>query len=244
MFLKHCKIAIVVSEEAEDGRNVMFKLDSPLMNFLGKMCDLLILNLLALVCSIPVITAGASITAVYYICYKMVKNEEGYIVRGFFKAFKENFLQSTAIWIIQLLLMFILVMDFRIIVASGMSFPKPLIIAVIAGSMIFYLGMVFALPLQARFENKVKNTIKNSFLMFFSHLPITILLVVISIMPFVLVYFVDRITPVVLLMGFSVVAYCQSFFILKVFKPYEESYLASQENVSETVEESSDNNNN
>ena len=222
----------------------MFKLDSPLMNFLGKMCDLLLLNILALVCSIPIITAGASITSVYYICYKMVKNEEGYIVRGFFKSFKENFIQSTAIWMIQLLLMFVLIVDFRIIVASGLNFPKPLIIAVIACSMIFYLGMVFALPLQARFENKVKNTIKNSFLIFFSHLPITILLVVISIMPFVLVYFVEKITPIVLLMGFSVVVYCQSFFILRVFKPYEESYLASLESESESVEKGSDNSEN
>lgn len=222
----------------------MFKLDSPLMNFLGKVCDLLILNILALICSIPVITAGASITAVYYICYKLIKNEEGYIVRGFFKAFKDNFKQSTLIWLLQLLIMFVLVMDFRIIVASGLNFPKPLVIAVIACSMIFYLGMLFALPLQARFENKVKNTIKNSFLMFFSHLPTTIIMVLISILPFVMMYFVSRITPIVLLMGFSVVAYMQSFFILRVFKPYEEAYLTSHDEKEEYEQEDYDNSNN
>lgn len=217
----------------------MFKLDSPFMNFLGKVCDLLILNILALVCSIPIVTAGASVTAVYYICYKMIKNEEGYIAKGFFKAFKENFRQATAIWLIQCVIFLILVMDFRIIVNSGLHFPKPFVITIIACSIIFLLGMLFALPLQARFENTVKNTIKNSFLMFFSHLPTTLLLVAIAVLPFVMMYFVNRITPLVFLMGFSVVAYLQSYFILKVFKPYEETYLASlakEEKDSEKIE--------
>lgn len=52
----------------------MFKLDSPLMNFLNKVCDVMIINILVLICSIPVFTMGAAITAAYYMCYKMVKN--------------------------------------------------------------------------------------------------------------------------------------------------------------------------
>ena len=66
----------------------MFKLDSPLMNFLSKIADIMILNLLIIICSIPVFTIGAAVSAAYYMAFKMVKNEETYIVRGFFKAFK------------------------------------------------------------------------------------------------------------------------------------------------------------
>ena len=76
----------------------MFKLDSPLMNFLGRVCDIMILNVLLIVFSIPIFTAGAAITAAYSVSYKMVKNEESYIIKGFWKAFKENFKQSTVIW--------------------------------------------------------------------------------------------------------------------------------------------------
>ena len=57
----------------------MFKLDSPLMNFLNKLCDIMILNILVLVFSLPIFTIGAAVTAGYYMSFKMVKNEENYI---------------------------------------------------------------------------------------------------------------------------------------------------------------------
>ena len=69
----------------------MFKLDSPFMNFLNKLCDIMILNIMVLIFSIPIFTIGASVTAGYYISFKMVKNEESYICKGFLKAlFRQN----------------------------------------------------------------------------------------------------------------------------------------------------------
>ena len=66
-------------------------LDSPLMRFLGKMADLMILNLLVIFCSIPIITMGASLTAMHYVALKIVRNEEAYITKDFFKSFKCTF---------------------------------------------------------------------------------------------------------------------------------------------------------
>ncbi|MBO5999901.1 MAG: YesL family protein, partial [Lachnospiraceae bacterium] len=68
----------------------LFSMDSPLMKVLSRVADLLILNLLTVVCCIPVITAGAAFSAMYYVLLKMVRGEEGYIVKQYFKAFKEN----------------------------------------------------------------------------------------------------------------------------------------------------------
>ena len=84
----------------------MFKLDSPFMNFLNKLCDIMILNILVLVFSLPIFTIGAAVTAGYYMSFKMVKNEESYIVKGFWKAFKENFKQSTAVCCLQITALF------------------------------------------------------------------------------------------------------------------------------------------
>ena len=56
---------------------------------MNKVADLCILNIICLVCCIPIVTAGASITAMYYVTLKMVRNEEAYIVRSFFKSFKD-----------------------------------------------------------------------------------------------------------------------------------------------------------
>ena len=67
-----------------------FNLDSPLMKFLSRMTDILWLNILTVVCSIPIVTAGASFTALHYVCLKMVRDEEGYITKDFFKSFKRE----------------------------------------------------------------------------------------------------------------------------------------------------------
>ena len=64
--------------------------DSGIMRVLSKICDIVCLNVLWLVCSLPIITIGASTTALYTVMLKLVKNEEGYIFKGFLHAFKLN----------------------------------------------------------------------------------------------------------------------------------------------------------
>ncbi len=97
----------------------LFNIDSPVMRFLGKVADLMILNLVTLVCCIPIVTIGASLTAMHYVLLKMVRDRECYIVRSFFKSFKANFKQATVIWLIILLVLVIFAADLRIINASG-----------------------------------------------------------------------------------------------------------------------------
>lgn len=121
----------------------MFKLDSPLMNFLSKVADIMILNILIIVCSIPVFTVGAAVSAAYYMTFKMVKNEETYIVRGFFKAFKENFKQATVMWLLVLLIIGILSVDYTIIVYSGIEFSRWIRLAMVTVSMILLMGVVY-----------------------------------------------------------------------------------------------------
>ena len=96
----------------------LFNLDSPLMQALSRVADIMLLNVLTFICCIPIVTAGASFTAMHYMCLKMVRNEETYLVRGFFKSFKENFGQATVIWLIQLVVFFILGYDFFIMYTS------------------------------------------------------------------------------------------------------------------------------
>ena len=199
----------------------MFKLDSPLMNFLGKVCDIMILNVLVIVFSIPIFTACAAITASYSVAYKMVKNEEGHITKGFFKAFKENFKQSTAIWLIFLAVFFILFFDYRIMFYSEVELNELIQYGVIAVTVILAMGFSFVFPLQARFSNTVKNTIKNSFLMALSHLPSAILFVVSYAVPILAFYFLPQLGPVVLMLACGLLPYAKSFLFLKIFKKYE-----------------------
>lgn len=201
----------------------MFKLDSPLMNFLNKLCDIMILNILVLVFSLPIFTIGAAVTAGYYMSFKMVKNEENYIVKGFWKAFKENFRQSTALWLIILAVCGVLFVDYRIVLYSGLSFDRWLRLGLITVTLIIALGVSFVFAMQARFTNTVKHTLKNSFLMALSHLPSAVLFVVSYAVPVILLYFIPQILPVIVLLAIGLLIYLKSFLFLKIFKKYEDA---------------------
>lgn len=203
----------------------MFKLDSPLMNFLNKIADIMILNILFLIFSIPFFTIGASFSAAYYMGFKMVKNEETYIVRGFWKAFKDNFKQGTVIWLLLAVVLGILTVDFRIILYSGIEFAQWIRIAIIAVTFVILLGVMFLFPLQARFINPVKNTIKNAFLMALSHLPTAFLLIVIYAVPVIVLYFIPQSLPILILLAFGAAIYLKSFLLLRVFKRYEDALV-------------------
>ena len=80
----------------------IFNYDNPVWRFIGKLGDLMILNILWVICSIPIFTMGASTTAVYYVTMKLVRGDDGYTLRNYFKSFKENFKQATVIWLLML----------------------------------------------------------------------------------------------------------------------------------------------
>ena len=95
--------------------NQLFNYDNPIMQFISKIFDLIILNLFFLLFSIPIVTMGASLSALYYVCLKLLRGEEPYIWQNFFKAFRQNFKQATVVWVLLLLAFALLGMDFYII---------------------------------------------------------------------------------------------------------------------------------
>ena len=72
-------------------------MNSPVMSFFNKLTDLLFLNILWLVCSLPIITIGASTTAMYYVSITSIRMGDGYVAKRFFKSFVDNFKQATII---------------------------------------------------------------------------------------------------------------------------------------------------
>jgi uncharacterized membrane protein YesL len=191
------------------------------MNFLNKVADIMILDILIIIFSIPIVTIGASYTAAYYVAMKMVRDEESYIIKGFWKSFKENFIQSTILWIIVLIFAGVLVFDYRLILYSGVEFAQWMKIALLAVTAVMLMGVSYIFPMQARYTNKVGNTIKNSFLTALSHLPTSVLLVVIYSLPVIILYFIPQSFAVLFLLGFGIIVFVKSFFIRKIFDKYE-----------------------
>ena len=202
-----------------------FNIDSPIMRFLSRVCDLMILNVLCIVCCLPIVTAGASITALYTITMKMVRGEESYIFKGFFKAFKENFKQSTIIWLIMAVLGIFIFVDYQ--AASVLPENMRNIFRIFIGALIIFYAMIlsYVFPYTARFANNIKNIFKNSLLIAILNLPWTILIVVIPAALGFATFLTTRTlvygSMLWMLMGFAVVAYVESMMFRKIFAKYE-----------------------
>ncbi|MDE7259160.1 MAG: DUF624 domain-containing protein, partial [Lachnospiraceae bacterium] len=198
-----------------------FDLDSPVMRLLNRVADLLILNILVIICCIPVVTAGAAFTAMHYVILKMIRGEEGYLIRGFFKSFARNFKQAVLIWLLMLLVIAVYVGDSLIFNYSGVVFPKPLVIAVVAVGVIIFMIAIYVFPLLARFDNTIKNTIRNAALLAFANLPKTLLMAVFYALPFVIGYFSTYSYIFIFMFGISLPAYGAAWLYSSIFKKFE-----------------------
>lgn len=172
-----------------------FSYDGPFFAVLNRVADIILLNLLWFFCSLPVVTIGASTTALMYVSMKIANGEDAYIVKKFFKSFKENFLQSTIIWLIMLVIGIVLVGNIFYVLPQ-MNIPDSmyniLFSASCLSSLVYAMIFVYLFPLQAKLENKIRHTFKNALLLSFRHLPSTIALIllnsVIVVLPFVIVW--------------------------------------------------------
>lgn len=198
-----------------------FDMDNPVMRILNRVGDLMIMNFLMILCCIPVITAGAAFTAMHYVFLKIVRGQEGYLIKGFFKSFKENFKQATIIWLLMLVVIVVYVGDSLIFNYSALTFPKPLVVAVVAVAVLLAMMAVYVFPLQARFENSVKNTLKNAMILAFANLPKTLLMMVCYILPLIIGYFSSYALLFVFLFGISAPAYGAAWIYSGIFKKLE-----------------------
>lgn len=201
----------------------IFNYDGPLMHFLNKLSDVVILNILFLVCCIPVFTIGASCTALYSVTLKMAKNEESYVTKTFFKAFKDNFKISTVCWLILALIGVLLLIDYRIApqMFKGLAFVLQAVFAALG--IVLSIVFLYIFPYIARFENTIKNSFKNAILIGILNLPFTILMLIITIgVPVISSFIGLQISGLFwILLGFTLIAYVNSIFFRKVFYKYE-----------------------
>ena len=216
----------------------IFSLDSPLFRVCSKIADIFLLNLIFVITCIPVVTIGASVTALHFISKKMIKGEEGYIIRGFLKAFKDNFRQSTGIYLIMALIGCVLGTDLYFWMNLDGTFSTVMSAVSIAAGCVWILGLIYVFVLQATFENPVKRTIINSFLVALQQFPITLFLAVYYgvIIYFILQFFIADVFMV--LYGFGLTAFGSAVLYRAALKKYVEKAQADcEENESAKGEE-------
>lgn len=226
-------------------RNV-FNYDGPFISAMTRVADLFWLNILYVICCIPIVTIGAANTALYYVTLKMTKDEDSGITKLFFKSFIQNLRQATVIWVIFLGIIIILFSDLYIAAGrnltglmnfDGVNDVVLVAVGVMAIVVTFILQYIFAIL--AQFDNSIFNTIKNAFLISVRHLPYTVLFIVVFLLPHVIIYFSimrgNGMAILLVLFMFSLVAYIKSKSFAKIFKLYmpkeEESLEESEEKI-------------
>ena len=203
----------------------LFRYDNKFFEALGKISNTVILNLLCIVSCIPIITIGASVTATYFVAMQIVKDEESYIIKEFIKRFKENFIISTKIWIIMMIIGGVLCFDFyisKLVINEYMRIILQFILLMI--SIIFAFSITYVFPIASKFENTVKNTMINSILISIQHLPHTIVMTLVNLSPIILIFMLSDYWGQILffytVIGFAIIAYINSIFFNKIFKQY------------------------
>lgn len=190
--------------------------------FMYGMSDLMILNLLVLFCSLPILTIGPVLCALYSVTLKLARNEAADILRDFFSAFKNNFKNGFILGLIAFFAAVVIFADgvyaFSIEGAAKIFFC--IITGIVGAVWLTYVCYVFAL--QARYENSVIGQIKNAFKLAFIAPVQTILMWIILAIPVLLILFLPRnviasIGFLYIMFGVSVPVYCCSKILRRIF---------------------------
>lgn len=201
-------------------------IDNPVMRFLSRVFDLIILNICFLICCIPLVTIGPSITALYSICLKMVKNEESYIFKGFFKAFVQNFKTSLILWLFLVGTGILLAIDLWAVFSAHAGLIQFFIIPLICLAFLWFGILIYGFPMIAYYKYNFKKTIINSVSDSLRHFLPTLILIIFIIAFIGFSFYSDTALSVTLaidtIIGFSCLSYIYSFYFRKIFSDTKE----------------------
>lgn len=195
--------------------------------------SLIVLNIITLICCLPIVTAGAAIASMHYVMYQMIEDEEGHIVRSYLKQFKGNLRNATSIWMIMLLFAGLLYFEystFKEMAGAG----RIVIIFVYVGVLLLAMLAVWLFPLTAKFVYSTTACFQNAVVLCISKLIRTIAMVVImSVIPFILTHDM-RLAPLAFLLGLSLPGY----FCALIYHPVFEDMIKKMQKRTEKREDS------
>ncbi|MFR8563093.1 MAG: YesL family protein [Blautia sp.] len=198
----------------------LFSYDSPFSRFLYFIADIVTLHILWVIHSLPVITVGASTTALYYSCMKRIRTGEGYVTKNFRKSFKENFRQSTIIWLILVIAGLLFFIDIRFSIALNNTLGHIMLISCSVFLIPFIFLSLYIFPVQAKFENTIFQNTKNALIMSVRHFFFSLFLIAIYFTIFFLGISFPPFIGLFLCCGAGLTAYLTSNIFIFIFRKY------------------------
>lgn len=195
------------------------------MQFLNNMADLIILNIVFLISCIPLITIGASISALHYVCLKMVRGESPYVWAGFLKGFTSSFKQGTIIWLAFAAIAAFIGIDHRILNSESSALFSVMKVSLGVVTALLSCIFIYIFPIISHFKCTTRQAVKNALFMTIGHLPYTILLAAMYSLIIFLCTLNEKLLAMILMIsvicGFSVVAFTACIIFDRIFRKYE-----------------------
>lgn len=201
---------------------------SKFFRFFSRFAELMLLNILFLLCCLPIVTVGASVSALYSVSLKLVRQKEAYITKDFFHAFRQNLKQGILLHLILSAATIIIATDMLVIwsimgqstLFQGVFF----VMAILA--LLFFMASVYIYPMLAQFKNTIKGYFQNAAILSFKHLRYTVMFLLIALLPLAAAFLIPGALEweilIFLLFGFSGMVYINSYFLSSIFNMYIE----------------------
>lgn len=197
--------------------------DSAFIQALSRIGDLIFLNLLYLLTCLPIITIGAATTALYSVCFRLGTDREAGLLHTYLHAFRQNFKQSTLVWIPALLLF----ADFIFVIWLSLSHSGLSIYLSLLGIIMFIWIVTFfeyIFPLISQFDNKLRLVLRNALILSLGYLPRSLCIALLNLLPFIILllhpfgFFCAG--AIWITLYFAVTAYLNTRILKKVFSPF------------------------
>lgn len=214
----------------------LFKSESPMMRFLEKFANLMLLNWIMLICCIPIVTIGPAVTAVYWVTLKMVRNEEGGLVHDFFHSFRVNLKQGMLVGVIITAIGVLLGLELywmMQISQEGALYDRLVFFLLLFFTAVFMMTVNYVWPLLAKFNNSTRQLFRTARALAVRHILATIVMGVISAAPVIMLMASPASMTLAaifyLFLGTPAIAYLQSIFLDKIFAQYMPAEDAAEE---------------
>lgn len=198
-----------------------FSVESPLYKFMQTLWDILKLNFMWLIFCIPIVTIGGSTIAAFSVLLRMSEDQEGNVIKDFWKAFRENWKQGIFIGLLPPICFEAVFLDFQLYNAVENGGLGILIVGCFS-AYIFIFCLIYVFPLLARYDNTVINSIKNSFRIGMKFFGRTFLLLVIIAVEVLIIFWNPTTKFVGALIGPACIMYTISGVAMHIFRKIEE----------------------
>lgn len=217
--------AVVMKEretvmKRKNGKNI-WGFEGSFMNFCDKIFDVMILGFLWILCSLPVITIGASSTALYYAIVKCIKNNEGYVSKSFFHSFRQNLAPATFLWVIFAGVSMLMQLNIGILMEKTNGYVGLFFIVLYALVSVYaVIAACYAFPALSRYDMPAGWILKIALYMGVRYFLTSLMLIVILVCVGALIWNV----PLLILFAPGPVAFLMSEFLERVLQKHMKKY--------------------